>query len=259
VSELELALLNLAVNARDAMIGGGRLTIKAVNARLRKNAPPGLEGEFVLITVADTGTGISPEVLEHVFEPFFTTKDIGKGTGLGLSQVYGFARQAGGMAAVDSVVGRGTTISIYLPRTTEQPSSELEVGRSPLPRPLGGGSVLLVEDNPGVSDVTRQLLEELGFHVLCASDSASAEALLGSASEQVRLVLSDIVMPGGGSGLQLARLVRQNFGKRVPVILATGYSDQAQMAGNEGFPILRKPYDVHALRKIIAEVQPDEP
>ena len=166
-SEFELALLNLAVNARDAMSSGGRLTLGARNVTLAKPNDVGLEGDFVAVEVSDTGAGIPPDVLGRVFEPFFTTKDVGKGTGLGLSQVYGFAQQAGGTATIRSEVGAGTVVTLYLPRCLEPAEPQLDGTTSPVASPRLGdrGRVLLVEDNVGVAEVTEGFLQQLGYTV----------------------------------------------------------------------------------------------
>jgi two-component system NtrC family sensor kinase len=250
-NELELALLNLAVNARDAMEGGGRLKVSAENVEPQQ-APPGLSGEFVAIAVEDTGCGIPEAVIDRVFEPFFTTKEFGKGTGLGLSQVYGFARQSGGVAEVKSEVGRGTRITIYLPRTFEQdrPASVAEVEKSP----NFSGKVLLVEDNEDVAEVTKGLLEELGFSVERIADAETALRRLQSADRKYELLLSDIVMPGSINGLELARRARSLVGEQFPIVLATGYSAQAQAASEDGFVLLRKPYGMSDLRAAVLSV-----
>jgi two-component system NtrC family sensor kinase len=252
-SEFELALLNLAVNARDAMSGGGSLVIGADNVTVGEGTKAaetlGIAGEFVAVRVADTGSGIPAEIVGRVFEPFFTTKEVGKGTGLGLSQVYGFARQAGGTATVESAPGRGTTVTLYLPRSTAPVSAEAAPADPPPARLSERVRVLLVEDNAAVAEVTRELLAELGYDVVHAQDVAAARAALEC--EAVDVVLSDIVMPGGANGLDLAREVRRRGG--LPVVLATGYSDQAQAAANEGFAILRKPYSMNGLHDALRE------
>ena len=245
-SEFELALLNLAVNARDAMSSGGSLTISADNVTVSEGDALGIAGEFVALRVADSGAGIPAEIIGRVFEPFFTTKEVGKGTGLGLSQVYGFARKAGGTATVDSVPGRGTTVTLYLPRAGRPATPKATGAAVPSPSRLSHRvRVLMVEDHPDVAAVTRSLLEELGYDVLHAPDVAAARSAL--AREPVDVVLSDIVMPGGANGLHLAREMRRERGSP-PVVLATGYSDQAQAAADEGFAILRKPYGMSDLR-----------
>ncbi len=252
ISEFELALLNLAVNARDAMAAGGRLTLAARNASFTEPNTLGLSGDFVAVSTQDTGIGIPPEMLNRVFEPFFTTKDVGKGTGLGLSQVYGFAQQAGGLAVVVSEVGRGTTVTLYLPRSQEATEPE-GIDTAVQPRLRERVHVLLVEDNPEVAEVTRALLEDLGYIVSPAPDAEAGLKTLQAARERIDIVLTDIVMPGGASGLDLARAVRQQHGDDLPVILATGYSDKAQTAADEGFPILRKPFDSAILHAAITE------
>lgn len=252
-SEFELALLNLAVNARDAMGTGGRLAIAARNVTLVKPNTLDLAGDFVAVSISDTGSGIAPEVLGRVFEPFFTTKEVGKGTGLGLSQVYGFARQAGGTATVESAPGQGTTVTLYLPRSDEPVEQEKTV------EPVAPGAatrvrVLLVEDNADVLAVTRGFLESYGYVVEVAREAAAARLLLlASSNRRYDIVLSDIVMPGGDTGLDLARWIRQERGASLPVVLATGYSDQAQAAADAGFTILRKPYDAASLHAALAD------
>jgi len=243
-NELELAILNIAVNARDAMPEGGRLTIEAWNASFSDPGPIGLQGEFVALSLTDTGCGIPQDVLPHVFEPFYTTKEVGKGTGLGLSQVYGFARQSGGTATVSAKPGRGTTVTLYLPRTTEMPAGHA----APQVRPQNAkrhGHILLVEDNGDIADVTRMHLQEIGFQVTHASTARAALDLLHQ-GRFFDLVFSDIVMPGDMNGVDLARLICEQY-PSLPVLLTTGYSSMAQAAMEEGLPILRKPYDLNDL------------
>nr|WP_281433499.1 ATP-binding protein [Microvirga splendida] len=240
LSELELAILNIAVNARDAMPDGGRLLIEAWNLNLRDPDVLGLQGEFVALSLTDTGSGIPEDVLPHVFEPFYTTKAVGKGTGLGLSQVYGFAKQSGGTATALAEAGRGTTITLYLPRTTEVATGALPQVAEP-PVRNAHGHILLVEDNGDIAEVTRASLEEIGFQVTHAADARAALAVLRSGI-RVDLVFSDIVMPGDLNGADLARIVRSEQ-PSLPVLLATGYSNVAQAAMDDGFTILRKPYD----------------
>ncbi|HEX2724509.1 MAG TPA: ATP-binding protein, partial [Beijerinckiaceae bacterium] len=253
LSEFELAALNVAVNARDAMSNGGRLTIAAQNVRLSDTATIGLKGDFVALSFSDTGAGIPPDVLTRVFEPFFTTKEVGKGTGLGLSQVYGFARQSGGTATIASQPGRGTTVTLYLPRTKEQPEAkDAPPPEAPPRRSEDRGRVLVVEDNIDVAEVTKSHLEELGYRVIHATDAAAAIRMLGQEHNDIDLVFSDIVMPGNLNGLDFVRAVRKEYGTKLPVLLATGYSDVAQAAADEGFPILRKPFDMRQLREGVA-------
>jgi two-component system, NtrC family, sensor kinase len=252
-SELELALLNLAVNARDAMPNGGTLTITVKPVTLKgKAVEDGLRGEFVAIRVADTGSGIPAKVLPHVFEPFFTTKEVGKGTGLGLSQVYGFAKQSGGTATVTSAVGRGTVITLYLPRTHELPAlpithSEPEV----VPQPAG--TALVVEDNAEVAEVATAYLQQLGYTVKQVANAHEALELLGN-DPKVDLVFSDVLMPGGMTGLELGHAIRQLY-PAIPVLLATGYSDSARDAMQQGFVVLQKPFDLAALERGLGEAR----
>jgi two-component system NtrC family sensor kinase len=258
MNELELSMLNLAVNARDAMPGGGTLTISARNATFDEPTELNLTGDFVALSVEDTGSGIPPDVLGRVFEPFFTTKEVGKGTGLGLSQVYGFAKQAGGAASIRSETGKGTTVTLYLPRASGPVErSAPESGDVPSVPMREQGVVLLVEDNLEVAAVTRGLLEELGFVVLFASDVPAARAILRTRAKSIDIVLSDIVMPGGSNGFDLARWIRHERGDELPVILATGYSENAQTAADEGFPVLRKPYNATELRDALADALRD--
>jgi PAS domain S-box-containing protein len=242
ISELETALVNLVINARDAMPASGIITVAARNAV----ADDQDERDFVAISVEDPGQGIAPDVLDKIFDPFFTTKPVGKGTGLGLSQVHGFAHQAGGTVRVESELGRGTRVTILLPRDEIIPSAEktsiAEVG--------GSGTVLLVEDNPDVASVSASLLEQLGYTVRRVPDADAA--LRDVELHNVDLVFSDIVMPGKIDGLTLARRLRE-MRPELPILLATGYSDAA--AGVRGdFPILRKPYEIHQLSQAIAQL-----
>jgi CheY-like chemotaxis protein len=242
-AELETALLNLVINARDAMPDGGTVTISARNVVLDETL---LSGEFVAIDTTDTGLGIPSDVVDKVFEPFFTTKPIGKGTGLGLSQVHGFAHQAGGTVKVASELGKGTTFTILLPRGTDAPVTEMPDGM-----PLrGSGTVLLVEDNPDVATVSIGLLEQLGYRVRRVPDAESA--LRELEHNGVDFVFSDIVMPGKMDGLSLAHHLRQVH-PGLPILLATGYSEAAADVRGD-FPILRKPYEIHELSEAIAKL-----
>jgi two-component system, NtrC family, sensor kinase len=249
--EFELAILNLAVNAKDAMPNGGTLSIRAKPVTLKGEASEdGLSGEFVAIRVADTGHGIPTDVLTRVFEPFFTTKEIGKGTGLGLSQVYGFAKQSGGVATISSAEGRGTAITIYLPRSHDAPHVAPPKPQA-LPPDADAGTVLLVEDNADVAEVGAGYLRQLGFQVRSVANAQAAIAAL-RLDANVDLVFSDILMPGGMNGLDLAREIGERF-PGIPVLLATGYSASAQDAVRHGVVVLQKPYDLEGLRRNIRE------
>jgi PAS domain S-box-containing protein len=246
-AELELVILNLCVNARDAMPSGGTITISANNAAGIHEGE--LAGDFVSLCVEDCGTGMSEDVLAHIFEPFFTTKEVGKGSGLGLPQVYGFARQSGGAVKVDTVVGRGTKMILLLPRTAalalNLTAPEADPGssaRGHAPR----GSVLLVEDDDEVASLVTEMLAELGYRVTRA---ASAQGALGALADDraVDLVFSDVLMPGAMNGMDLAREVRRRR-PQMPILLTTGYSGAAfKEAASEHINVLRKPYEIDAL------------
>ncbi len=249
-SEFELALLNLAFNARDAMPAGGTLTIAAKPIVLRGRAnEEGLSGDFVAVRIADTGEGIAPEVLPRVFEPFFTTKEFGKGTGLGLSQVYGFARQSGGAATITSALRRGTAITLFLPRSFEAPARPRQPA-SAAAAPPPAGTVLLVEDDAEVIEIARAYLRELGYTVKQAA-SAQAGLDLIEREGKVDLLFSDILMRGGMNGLALAQELRRRF-PAIVVLLTTGYSSSAQDAVRQGFEVLQKPYDLATLKRALA-------
>jgi PAS domain S-box-containing protein len=250
LAELELALLNIAVNARDAMPKGGRLSLGVRNERLIRGpvSAGGSIGDFVRIAVTDTGTGIPADVLGKVFEPFFTTKDVGKGTGLGLSQVHGFITQSGGEIAITSAEGEGTTVSLLLPRSTA-PLLPPELETAAQVTPPASGIVLLVEDNEEVAEVTTAMLESLGFVVRRAPSAQRALKYLES-GEHLDLVLTDIVMPGGTNGIEVARTIRECY-PHLPILLTTGYSTVAHEAVGEGFILLSKPFRVSVLEKII--------
>ncbi|CAN7318908.1 PAS domain S-box protein [Phenylobacterium sp. LjRoot219] len=247
--ELELALLNLAVNARDAMPSGGTLVLSARNVTLRPGeAGPDLEGEFVAVTVRDTGVGIPRDILPRVFEPFFTTKDVNRGTGLGLSQVYGFVEQSGGRVTVSSDLGAGTSFTLYLPRTGKavemlRPATEAEAPR--------GARVLVVEDNPDVAEVAAGLLEQLGSRPRVVSSADAALRALRS-GERPDVLFSDIVMAGEMDGLTLARRVRAEW-PDLPILLTTGYSQNAENVAKE-FTILPKPYELPDLNRALGSV-----
>lgn len=235
-TEFETALINLVVNARDAMAGGGKLTIEA------RNVP---EAAQVVVSVTDTGEGIPDDVMNRVFDPFFTTKPVGKGTGLGLSQVHGFAHQADGRVEITSALGKGTTVSIYLPRGTA-PAQRTATGH----RAPGSATILLIEDNPAVADASTGLLEQLGYTVRWASN---AEAALSEIDANgIDVVFSDIVMPGRIDGLKLARTIRDRK-PELPILLTTGYSESARDVRSD-FPVLRKPYHIHDLSRELAKL-----
>jgi PAS domain S-box-containing protein len=244
-AEWELVVLNLCVNARDAMPGGGVITISARNALQVRQSE--LAGDFVAVTVCDTGTGMSADVLAHIFEPFFTTKEIGEGSGLGLAQVYGFTQQSGGTITVASVVGEGTTMTLLLPRAAGPPAERAPRRADNRERHDGRlGSILLVEDNDEVAMLVTEMLRELGYQVTRA---ASAQGALGALADEreIDLVFSDIVMPGTMNGMELVREVRRRR-PGAPVLLTSGYAGAAVPdAEAEDIKILRKPYAIEAL------------
>jgi signal transduction histidine kinase/CheY-like chemotaxis protein len=246
-NEFDLALLNLVLNARDAIEHEGTIAITARNAHLKRgDDPENLSGEFVAIVVSDTGVGIAADDLPKVFDPFFTTKQTSKGTGLGLSQVHGFTQQSGGAAAIDSTVGKGTAVTLYLPRAEGVPQA-VEPDRAKV---AAGGRVLLVEDNADVAEVGREMLGRLGYAVEMASNAQQALEIFDK--DDFDLVLSDIVMPGQMNGIELARALRQRR-PAVPIVLVTGYAQAAENAAPD-FLVLRKPYRFADLRLAVAQV-----
>jgi PAS domain S-box-containing protein len=255
--QLETAILNLAINARDAMPQGGKLVIKTAN-RLVDDALASqwgaAAGEYAVISVEDTGVGMSSEVLAHVFEPFFTTKDVGKGTGLGLSQVYGFAKQSGGFVAVTSTPGRGTLIEVHLKRTMEARPAVRQVAEAGLE--TGTGIVLVVEDDAAVRTTTIGMLEDLGYSVLSAETGRAALKII-HANAALNLVLSDVVMPDGMSGVELARQIA-SLRPELPVLLTSGYTAQRVIPETPAgeLALLKKPFSQAdlsiAIRNIMA-------
>src|SRR5690348_1574655 len=210
-AQFESAILNLAINARDAMPGGGRLAIDGRNVTVGDSEARRLDlapGDYVITSVSDTGSGMTAEVRRRAFEPFYTTKDIGKGTGLGLSQIYGFVRQSGGTATIDSAPGEGTTVALYLPRAHVAGREEGVAARRREPRRGGGKTILVVEDQADVRDMLETSLRELDYRVVTASDGVEARQLLES-DEPLDLLLTDVVMPRGVSGLDLAEEARR--------------------------------------------------
>jgi len=253
--ELELALLNLCVNARDAMPNGGAVRLEARNVDAAIAAPfdHELDGEYVALSVADSGTGISPDVLARVFEPFFTTKEVGKGTGLGLSQVHGFAQQAGGRATIRSEVGIGTTVTIYLPRATAAVAAPPEPKKTTLSR--GSGVVLLVEDDDEVAAAAERMLAAIGYRTQRVRNAGAALALI-VAGQRFQAMFTDIVMPGSISGLELARKVRQRQ-PALPILLASGYGAATTEAAGSGFKLIAKPYGIVVLSEALREIADD--
>ncbi|HYD99891.1 MAG TPA: ATP-binding protein, partial [Alphaproteobacteria bacterium] len=250
VNQVETALLNLAINARDAMPEGGTLTIATGAAVAPSPELPDLPpGDYAVLSVADTGTGMPPEVRARAFEPFFTTKAQGKGSGLGLSMVYGIVRQLGGTARIDSAPGRGTAVRLYLPRAVAEAAPEAPAAEPPPLRP-GAAEVLVVDDDAAVREVTAAWLAEFGYRPVQADSAAAALALLGDGARP-ELVLVDYAMPGM-DGLQLARALRLSR-PGLPVVFVTGYADTAAEEELARHHILRKPYRPAELAAAIGE------
>ncbi len=246
-AELELAIINLAVNAKDAMPDGGKLMLSARNA---ETAEIDIPGEFAVLTVADTGTGMNPELSERVFEPFFTTKPAGHGTGLGLSQVYGFCVQAGGKLRIDTALGEGTRVNLYLPAAKAGPvaaASQLEVPDEQL-----NWNILLVEDNEEVAIATEPLLQSVGCTVQWAATGDAARALVDASPGKFDIVVSDMAMPGELDGLALAEYLRSRY-PEIQVVLTTGYTNQLQEAVARRFTVLAKPCPPDALVNAMRE------
>jgi len=257
VVQFETALVNMAVNARDAMSGEGTLRVRvealAEMPSIRGHA--GGPGRFVAVAISDTGSGIPADKLGQIFEPFFTTKEVGKGTGLGLSQVYGFAKQSGGDVAVESELGKGTTFTLYLPKVdqdverdgnegTAHGAGQVEDGR--------GWRVLVVEDNIEVGRFSTQLLQDLGYETTWAANASEALKLLEDDGSRFDIVFSDVVMPGM-SGVELGRAIRQRY-PHLPVVLTSGYSHVLAEEGRHGFELLHKPYAVEDVSRVLRRV-----
>ncbi|MBR0704864.1 PAS domain S-box protein [Bradyrhizobium liaoningense] len=252
VAQFETALINLAINARDAMESEGRLTIAVRKVQgipsLRAQSARG--GDYVAISVADTGSGIPPEHLHSIFEPFFTTKEVGKGTGLGLSQAFGFAKQSEGDIAVTSTQGEGATFTIYLPQA-QSPTAEKEAAALTGEAATTGRGyrVLVVEDNDDVGQFSTELLEDLGYVVRRVANANAALAILGENEFAVDLVFSDVIMPGM-NGVELAGIIRERY-PGLPVVLTSGYSNVLAENAHRGFELIQKPYSVESLSRIL--------
>lgn len=256
--QLENCLLNLAVNARDAMPNGGSLIIETANVDLDKRFVAGRSnvdvGEYVMLAVSDTGMGMPPEVADKAFEPFFTTKEPGKGTGLGLSMVYGFAKQSNGYVDIVSEIGRGTTVTLYFPRTTAtQSRGSANSGGDGLP--TGTETILVVEDDSAVRKVVVNLLERLGYRIIQADNGAAALTSL-DAYPEIDLLFTDVVMPGGMSGIELGKIVRRRL-PSVKILYTSGYpKDAAERAGtwDDGDSLISKPYQRAALARKVRSI-----
>nr|WP_313901217.1 ATP-binding protein [Methylobacterium sp. J-048] len=252
-SQFDTALVNMAVNARDAMDGEGQLTItvQAVDQMPAVRAHAAVPGAFVAVSITDTGSGIPEDRLTQIFEPFFTTKGVGQGTGLGLSQVFGFAKQSGGEVTVATKLGKGSTFTLYLPRMTG--AVRPVDGSEPEPLMDGHGTcVLVVEDNAEVGTFATQTLAELGYVTVWAANAEEALAELAKDAERFDVVFSDVVMPGM-NGIDLAHHIRETH-HDLPVLLASGYSHVLAQNGTYGFELLHKPYSVEQLSRLLRKV-----
>jgi len=249
-SQFDTAIVNLAVNARDAMEGTGelRIIVKPASRVPAIRGHSSANGDFVAISIIDTGRGIPAEKLGQIFEPFYTTKEIGKGTGLGLSQVYGFVKQSGGEVDVESEVGDGTTFTLYLPRVAGHASHSVAAPAKPTSS-KGRGHVLVVEDNEQVGAFSSQLLAELGFETTWAPSADAALHLLAAKPHHFAAVFSDVVMPGM-NGVELGQEIRRRE-PDLPVILTSGYSHVLAQEGSHGFTLLHKPYSVEELMRVL--------
>ena len=247
-AEFELALINLAVNARDAMTGGGQFRIAARNAAADE-LPPQLKPPMVMIEANDSGSGIDPQIIGKVFEPFFTTKPVGGGTGLGLSQIYGLCQRAGGLATIQSRLGTGTTVRLFFPAVAERPADVASVPPA-LPTRLGK-TVLLVEDNDEVAGALQPVLVTVGCQVTRLDRAAAAAEWLASQPGLPDVLLSDVVMPGEMDGLALAQWARSRF-PGLRIILITGYAEQMESISRQGFEVIPKPCSAEMLAAAIA-------
>jgi PAS domain S-box-containing protein len=259
-TQVESALANLAINARDAMPEGGMLTIETANRHVDAlDAAANVEaqpGAYVMLAVSDTGTGMPPEIVARVFEPFFTTKPQGKGTGLGLSMVYGFVKQSRGHVRIDSTVGLGTSIGLYLPKADAVGArvAEAEAPAEPQ-RATGEATILLVEDNDEVRYVVARQLKDMGYRVVEAASAAAALTAMREATPGIDLLFSDVVMPGGMSGLDLAREVRK-LRPELKVLLTSGFAEESLQGvdrSTEAIGFLGKPYRRHDLARRVRE------
>jgi CheY-like chemotaxis protein len=254
-NQLENAILNLVLNARDAMPNGGTIEISARN--MPALADHDLVGDFVRLDIADSGIGMSPDILAHAFEPFFTTKEVGSGSGLGLAQAHGFAKASGGAVRIESTPGRGTLVSLFLPRTLKSPAYTAEL----VPRHAdqdadNAGQVLVVEDDDEVAALTVEMIHQLGYDT---TRVASAEAALGALADRrsVDIVFSDVMMPGRMNGVELAQEIRRRR-PNLPVLLTSGYAEAARRkAGSQQIKIIPKPYRIDELRDALAAVRQD--
>jgi CheY-like chemotaxis protein len=262
-SQLELAVMNLVLNARDAMPSGGTINIRIANRSLPMATEDLEAGEFVVVTVADTGVGIPPELLSKVTEPFFSTKDIGKGTGLGLSTAYGFARQSGGTLRIDSAQGHGTSVEIWLPQATgagelEESATESVTHHDLEKTAAGTATILLVDDSASLRNLTELDLADAGFEVVSAAGGAEALSMIEREPERFDVIVTDFAMPlmSGVEVIQYARNMRPSW----PAVIITGYAEGEGIAKRPAdVPLLTKPFSRQALLQAIASVARPRP
>jgi CheY-like chemotaxis protein len=256
--QLENALLNLCINARDAMPDGGRLVIRASNHEVRgraateRNLP---QGEYLSVCVIDTGAGMTEAVREHAVDPFFTTKPLGQGTGLGLSMIYGFLSQSGGQIRIDSEVGKGTSVCLYLPRYNGTAGEGDEVAAQSLSPTEGKGTVLVIDDEPMIRMLAVNILEDLGYRTLEAGDGRSGLKLLQE-HPQVELLVTDVGLPGGMNGRQVADAARV-VQPALKVLFVTGYAESSvwkEGSPEKGMQVLTKPFNMDALAQKVGEL-----
>jgi CheY-like chemotaxis protein len=258
VTQFETALVNIAVNARDAMDGEGRLTVhlREVPQVPALRGHEARHGRFVAVSLTDTGSGIPPDKLGQIFEPFFTTKEVGKGTGLGLSQVFGFAKQSGGDVGVESEVGRGTTFTLYLPQINRDVDAQgpgSGIGQDEVGEHGQGRRVLVVEDNIEVGQFSTQLLHDLGYETVWAVNADEALKVLAEGAH-FDVVFTDVVMPGM-NGVELGHEIERRH-PGLPVVLTSGYSHVLAQEGPHGFELLHKPYTAEEVSRVLRRVTP---
>jgi CheY-like chemotaxis protein len=262
-NQVENAILNLAINARDAMPNGGRLTIETANVSLDEAYASRFgdvsAGQYVMLSVTDTGTGIAPELMKNIFEPFFTTKPAGEGSGLGLAMVHGFVKQTGGHVRIYSEVGQGTSVKVYLPRLVEsEDAASAPATRAPAPASgsaLPQETILVVEDNDGVRAYAKSVLEEIGYHVIEAGRSDDALRIIAG-DGRIDLLFTDVILPGGMTGRVLADRAAE-YRKDLPVLFTTGYTRNAIVHHGRldaGVHLLGKPYTRPDLVQKVREI-----
>lgn len=249
--QFDTALINMAVNARDAMNGEGtlRICVEPVSRIPARRTHAALIGDYVAVSLIDTGSGIAPEQLDRIFDPFFTTKDVGKGTGLGLSQVFGFAKQSGGEVMVESDLQVGSKFTLYLPRSSADPSAEHTAMEPELQSSGEGARLLVVEDNLEIGEFSSQTLRELGYDIHWAKNGVEALAVLAERANTFHAVFSDVVMPGM-NGVELAIEIQRLY-PNLPIVLTSGYSPALAQGNSQGFTFLQKPYSVEALARLL--------